>query len=208
MGFEDSALTRLRRYREEADHSLDLILEAEQEARRFAGRLFTGLEYTASLGRQAGFEIEVAHTKDVLNLSVKAGPDAETEMTLGVLRGAAAETDEDLMHEELSRYVLDPSGYSGRILVWSSDAENDPCQVFAVYRDGVWKTNGLFVVRGRGRVDDPDEVINGFCLRILGRLIDLAGLTAGVGRKWSNEPYTLPELLGGKNFPTTLRLPR
>lgn len=208
MSFEDSALTRLRRYREEADHSLTLMRETEEMTRGFAGRLFAGLEYTAALGRQAGFEVEVAHTKDVLNLGVTAGPDAESEMTFGLLRGAAAETDEDLMHEELSRYSLDPSGYSGRILGWSAAAGEEPCQIFVVYRDGVWKTKGLFVAHACGKVDDSDEVVNGFCLRILGRLVDLAGLTGGVGRKWSAEPYTLPELLGGKSFPTELRFPR
>ena len=208
MGFEDSALTRLRGYREEADRSLALMREAEETTRKFAGRLFSGLEYTAALGRQAGFEVEAAHTKDVLNLSVEAGLDAEAEVTFGVLRGAAAETDEDLLHEELSRYSLDPSGYSGRILGWSSAAGEDVCQTFVVYRDGVWKTKGLFVARARGKVDDPDEVVNGFCLRILGRLVDLAGLTGGVGRKWSEKPYTLSELLGGRSFPTELRFPR
>lgn len=208
MGFEDSALTRLRRYREEADRSLALMQEAEETTRKFAERLFSGLEYTAALGRQAGFGVEAAHTKDVLNLSVTAGSEAEAEVTFGVLRGAASETDEDLMHEELSRYSLDPSGYSGRILGWSSAADEDVCQTFAVYRDGVWKTKGLFVTQARGKVEDPDEVINGFCLRILGRLVDLAGLTGGAGRKWSAEPYTIPELLSGKSFPTTLRFPR
>ncbi|MGB3635779.1 MAG: hypothetical protein WA982_17215 [Rubrobacteraceae bacterium] len=208
MGFDDSALTRLRRYREEADRSLQLMREAEEMTRKFAERLFSGLEHTSALGRQAGFEVEAAHTKDVLNLSVTAGPGAEAEVTFGVLRGAAAETDEDLMHEELSRYSLDPSGYSGRIVGWSSAAGEDVCQTFAVYRDGLWKTKGLFVAKARGRVDDPDEVVNGFCLRILGRLVDLAGTTGGAARKWDAEPYTLPELLGGKSFPTTLRFPR
>ncbi len=42
------------------------------------------------------------------------------------------------MHEELSRYVLDPSGYSGRILGWSEQVGESPCQIFAVYRDGLW----------------------------------------------------------------------
>ena len=208
MGFEDSAFTRLQRYREEADRSLALMREAEEMTWEFATRLFSGLESVAILGRQAGFEVEVAYTKDVLNLSVSAGPDAEAEVTFGVLRGAAAETDEDLMHEELSRYNLDPSGYSGRILGWSSAAGEDVCQTFAIYRDGIWKTKGLFVSQARGKVDDPDEVINGFCLRILGRLVDLAGITGGAGRKWSAGPYTLPELLGGKSFPTELRFPR
>lgn len=207
MGFEDSALTRLRRYREEADRSLELVREVEEVTRRFAGRLFAGLEYTAALGREAGFGVEAMYTKDVLNLDVTAGPDAEAEATFGVLRGAAAETDEDLLHEELSRYSLDPSGYSGRILGWSAAAGEDVCQTFAVYRDGVWKTKGLFMARARGQVDDPDEVLHGFCLRILGRLVDLAGLTGGAGRKWLAEPYTLSELLGGKSFPTGLRFP-
>ena len=208
MGFEDSALTRLRGYREEADRSLALMREAEETTRKFAGRLFSGLEYTAVLGRQAGFEVEAAHTKDVLNLSVEAGLDAEAEVTFGVLRGAAAETDEDLLHEELSRYSLDPSGYSGRILGWSSAAGENVCQTFVVYRDGVWKTKGLFVAKARGKVDDPDEVIHGFCLRILGRLVDLAGLTGGAGHYWGEEPYTLRGHLEGRTFPKLRRWPR
>ena len=208
MGFEDSALTRLRGYREEADRSLALMREAEETTRKFAGRLFSGLEYTAALGRQAGFEVEAAHTKDVLNLSVEAGLDAEAEVTFGVLRGAAAETDEDLLHEELSRYSLDPSGYSGRILGWSSAAGEDVCQTFVVYRDGVWKTKGLFVARARGKVDDPDEVvIHGFCLRILGRLVDLAGLTGGVGRiSGAREAvHALRSFWSGRTFPYRVR---
>ncbi|MGF1472526.1 MAG: hypothetical protein ACFB50_12420 [Rubrobacteraceae bacterium] len=208
MGFEDSALTRLRRYRGEADHSLALIREAEEVTRTFAAKLFSGLEYTATLGRQAGFEMETAYTKDVLNLGVTAGPDAEAEVTFGVVRGAAAETDEDLMHEQLSHYGLDPSGYSGRIVGWSGAVGEDACQVFAVYRDGVWKTKGLFVDRARGKVDDPEEVINGFCLRILGRLVDLAGLTGGVGRRWTEETHTLKNHLEGRQHPTARRWPR
>jgi hypothetical protein len=41
------------------------------------------------------------------------------------------------MHEDLSRYSLDPSGYSGRILGWSEEAVEEACQIFAVYGDGV-----------------------------------------------------------------------
>ncbi len=208
MGFEESALTRLRRYRGEADRTLALAREAEEVARRFSERLFGGLEYTAALGRQAGFEVETAYTKDVFNLRAVAGPGAEAEATFGLLRGAAAETDEDLMHEELSRYSLDPSGYSGRILGWSEVAGEDACQTFAIYRDGVWKTKGLFVALARGKVDDPDEIMNGFCLRILGRLVDLAALTGGVGRSWADEPYTLPDLMDGRSFPKETRFPR
>ena len=208
MGFEDSALTRLRRYREEADRSLALMREAEDTTRRFSERLFGGLEYTASLGRQAGFELETAYTKDLFNLRAVAGPNSEAEVTFGVLRGTAAETDEDLMHEELSHHNLDPSGYSGRVLGWSETAGPEVCQTFTVYRDGVWKTKGLFVNLARGKVDDPDEIINGFCLRILGRLIDLASLTGGAGRQWLAESYTLSELLEGREFPMVRRFPR
>ena len=207
MGFEDSALARLRRYREEADRSLTFMREAEDATRRFSGRLFSGLEYTAALGRQAGFELETAYTKDLFNLRAMAGPGSEAEVTFGVLPGVAAETDEDLMHEELSRYKLDPSGYSGRILGWSEAAGREACQTFTVYRDGVWKTKGLFVNLARGKVEDPDEIINGFCLRIIGRLIDLAALTGGAGRRWLAEPYTLAELLEGREFPTGRRFP-
>ncbi len=208
MGFEESALERLGRYRGEADRSLGAVREAEAKARRFADRLFTGLEYTAVLGRQAGFEIQSTHAGGALDLRAEAGRGAEAGVSFGVVPGAAAETDEELMHEELSRYSLEPSGYSGRILGWSEDAPEEPCQTFAVYADGVWKTSGLFVAKARGNVEDPDAVINGFCLRILGRLIDIASLTGGAGRRWTDEPYSLQDLLEGRRPPTALRWPR
>jgi hypothetical protein len=207
LGFEESALARLRRYREETDRSLGQVREAESMARQFSGRLFAGLEYTAVLGRQAGFQIEITYAGGAFDLRAVAGPGSEAGVSFGVVPGAAAETDEDLMHEELSRYSLEPSGYSGRILGWSGEAGDEPCQTFAVYADGVWKTKGLFVAKARGRVDDPDEVLNGFCLRILGRLIDLASLTGGAGRRWTDEPYALKDLLEGRRAPTTLRWP-
>jgi hypothetical protein len=208
MGFEESVLARLHRYREETDRSLGEVREAEAMARRFAERLFAGLEYTAVLGRQAGFEIETIYAGGALDLRAVAGPYYEAGVSFGVVPGAAAETDEDLMHEELSRYNLAPSGYSGRILGWSEEAGDAPCQTFAVYRDGVWKTSGLFVAKARGRVEDPEDIINGFCLRIVGRLIDLASLTGGAGRCWTDEPYSLKDLLEGQQAPTVLRWPR
>src|SRR5215207_4594647 len=208
MGFEESALERLVRYREEADISVGEAREAENMARRFFGRLSAGLEYTAVLGRQAGFEIETTYAGGALDLRAVAGPGAEAGVSFGIVPGPAAETDEDLMHEELSHYSLKPSGYSGRIFGWSAEAGDAPCQIFAVYRDGVWRTKGHFVSRARGRVDDPDEVLNGFCLRILGRLIDLASLTGGAGRSWTDEPYALRDLLEGRRPPTALRWPR
>jgi hypothetical protein len=177
-------------------------------ARRLFGRISAELEYTAVLGRQAGFEVETSYAGGALDVRAVAGPGAEAGVSFGVVSGAAAETDEDLMHEELSRYSLEPSGYSGRILGWSTDAGDAPCQIFAVYRDGVWKTRGRFVARARGRVDDPDDVLNGFCLRILGRLIDLASLSGGAGRSWTDEPYALRDLLEGRRPPTALRWPR
>ena len=207
MGFEESALARLRRYREEADHSLAQVREAEAMTRRFAERLFAGLEYTAVLGRRAGFEIETTYAGGALDLQAVAGTGAVAGVSFGVVPGAAAETDEDLMHEELSRYSLEPSGYSGRILGWSEEFGEAPCQAFAVYRDGVWKTTGLFVTKARGKVEDSDDIINGFCLRIVGRLIDLASLTGGAGRRWADEPYSLKDLLEGKRAPTALRWP-
>ena len=207
MGFEDSALTRLRRYHEEAGRSLDMVREAEEAARGFAGRLFSGLEYTVSLASEAGFEAQAEQSGSLLTLRVLAGEGAS--LTLGVVPGAAAETDEDLMHEELSRYDLDPSGYSGRVLGFSPTIGEQPCQTFAVYRDGVWKTRGIFVERARGKTTDSDEILHGFCLRIVGRLIDLAALTGGAGRKWaSDENYTLDALCENHPFPTKLRLPR
>lgn len=206
MGFEEIALVRLRRYRDEADRSLELIRQAEDAARGFSGRLFTGLEYAAELGRQAGLRVETTHAGGVLDLRAVAG--SEAGVSFAPIRGAAAETDEDLMHEDLSRYSLDPSGYSGRVLGWSGAAGAEPCQTFAVYRDGLWKTKGLFVAKARGKTDDPDEVLNGFCLRILGRLVDLAATTGGVGRRWAGGAYTLSDHLEGKAFPTETRLPR
>jgi hypothetical protein len=204
VSFEESALARLRRYREDADRSLELVREVEEAAHRLSGRLFDGLEYTAALAREAGFEVETAR-EEVFTLRVSAGPNAEAGATFGLLEGAAAETDEDLMHEELSRYILDPSAYSSRILGWSEQVRESPCQIFAVYRDGVWKTGGVFVEKARGRVDDPDEVLNGFCLRVLGRLIDLAAPTGGSGRRWVEGPYTVADLREGKSFPTETR---
>ena len=208
MGFEESALTRLRRYREEAERSLEIRRNVEETARRFSERLFAGLEYATELGRRAGFGTEAERARGVLGLRVEAGLAAEARLTLGLVGGVAAETDEDLMHEDLSRYSLDPSGNSGRILGWSEEAGEEHCQIFAVYGDGVWKTKGLFLAKARGRADDPDDVLNGFCLRILGRLLDLAALTGGAGRKWAEARYTLPDLLSGKEHPTTTRWPR
>jgi hypothetical protein len=207
VSFDESALKRLRRYREEADRSMSLIQETEDTTRRYAERLFAGLEYTAVLGRQADFEVDATRTGDLLTLIVVARTGAQARVAFGLVRGAAAETDEDLMHEELSRYSLDPSGYSGRILGWSEQAGGEPCQTFAVYRDGVWKTKGLFVAKARGKVDDPDDVLNGFCLRILGRLVDLAALTGGAGRRWPESSYTLLQHASGEDAPTELRYP-
>ena len=208
MGFEESALERLRHYRGEADRSLKVRRKIEATARRFSERLFAGLEYVVVLGQQASFEMEVERAKDVLVLKVEVAPGAEVRFTLGLVSGAAAETDEELMHEDLSHYSLDPSGYSGRILGWSEAVGEEPCQTFAVYGDGVWKTKGLFVAKARGQVNDPDEILNGFCLRILGRLVDLAALTGGMGRRWTEDQYTLREFLSRKEHPTETRWPR
>jgi hypothetical protein len=205
MDFEESAHLRLGRYRGEADRSLGLMREAEAAARTFSGRLFGGLEYVATLARESGFEVGTEREEVAFTLRVIAGPGAEARVAFGLLKGAAAETDEDLLHEELSRYNLDPVGYSGRILGFSEVVGEEPCQVFAVYRDGVWKTRGLLVERARGRVEDPDDVLKGFCLRILGRLIDLAAPTGGSGRRWAAGPYTRADLLEGKRFPTETR---
>ncbi len=205
MGFEESTLARLRRHREEADRTLGLMREAEEATLRFSERLFGGLERVAALGSEAGFEVHAGRAEKTLALRVTAGADEEARVVFGAVGGAAAEADEDLMHEELSRYVLDPSGYSGRILGFSEAAGGAPCQVFAVYRDGVWKTRGLFVEKARGRTDDPDDVLHGFCLRILGRLVDLAAPTGGAGRRWAAGPYALDDLLEGERFPTETR---
>ncbi len=50
-----------------------------------------------------------------------------------------------------------------------------------------------------------DEVLNGFCLRIIGRLVDLAVPTGGSGRRWAGGPYALADLLEEKGFPTETR---
>src|SRR5919112_4624650 len=68
LGFEESALARLRRYREEADLSLELIREAEAAARPFSSRLFAGVENTAGLGGRGGFEIKTPHRRAALAL--------------------------------------------------------------------------------------------------------------------------------------------
>jgi hypothetical protein len=205
VGFEQSVLARLRRYRAEADRSLGLMREAEEVARRFSGLLFDGLEEVAALAREAGLDAGAGRTGRTLELRVAAAPGAEAGLILGLVAGAAAETDEDLMHEELSHYTLDPSGYSGRILGFSEAVGAAPSQVFAVYRDGVWKTRGTFVGKARGRTDDPEEILHGFCLRILGRLVDLAAPTGGAGRQWAGERYTLEDLLAGERCPTETR---
>jgi hypothetical protein len=208
VGFRDSALTRLRRYRGEADRSLELSREVGDLTRRFSQRLFGGLEHAAVLGREAGFEIEASNTGGLFVLGVAVAPGMGARVGFGVVGGVAAEADEELMHEELSRYSLDPSGYSGRVLGWSRAVGEDPCQTFAVYRDGLWKTKGVFVAKARGRVEAPDEVVDGFCLRILGRLIDLAATTGGVGRRWSDvRGYDLARFLDGEEAPAELRLP-
>lgn len=208
MAFEESALVRLRRYREEANRSLGLMRESREIAYRFSERLFAGLEYTAKLGREAGFEIEADRTETIITLRVIVSEKVASDVTFVLVEGVAGETDEDLMHEELSRHTLDPSGYSGRILGWTEDAGEKPCQTFAIYRDGVWKTKGLFVARARGGVNDSDDVLNGFCLRILGRLIDLAAMTGGAGRSWTGDAYSLRDRLEGREPPTQTRWPR
>jgi hypothetical protein len=205
VSFDESALGRLRRYREGADRALALVSEAEGEARRFAERLSVGLERVAGLAGRAGFEVRCEREGGVILLRLSAGPGAGAEARFGAVPGAAAETDEDLMHEELSRYVLDPSGYSGRVLGWSENVGAAPCQTFAVYRDGVWKTKGVFVERARGRVDDPDDVLAGFCLRVFGRLVDLAAPTEWAGRRWAEGPYTPEDMLTGRHPPTETR---
>jgi hypothetical protein len=58
LGFEESALVRLRRYREEADLSLEVQRGIEETTRHFSERPFAGLEYVAGLGRRAGFGME------------------------------------------------------------------------------------------------------------------------------------------------------
>jgi hypothetical protein len=56
----ESALVRLRRYREQASLSLGLMREVEDAAHKFSRRLFGGLDLVAALVREVGFAVEVA----------------------------------------------------------------------------------------------------------------------------------------------------
>ena len=47
--------------------------------------------------------------------------------------------------------------------------------------------------------------MNGFCLRIVGRLIDLAAPTGGAGKRWAESLYSLADLLECRPFPTETR---
>ena len=217
--FEEITRQRLRRYRNETQEVLDLVAATEAATREFADRLFGGLEYVCRLARESGFDGLVAERgaergtdspADTLKITVAVRAGMQTTATFGLVPGAAAETDEALIHEELSRWRGEPSGYSGRVLGWSdaADGGNRPCQVFAVYRDGLWKTDGKFVARSRGRLEDPENVLNGFCLRIVGRAIDLAASTQGSSRNWESQEYSLGAYLAGEPPPTGLRWPR
>ena len=81
--------------------------------------------------------MEVKGEGNVLVLRVEAAIGTKAQLALGLLKGTAAEMDEDLMHEEPGLYSLDPSGYLDRILDWSEEAKETACQTFAVYGDGV-----------------------------------------------------------------------
>jgi hypothetical protein len=59
LGFEERALARLRRYREDAERSLAVQGEIEETTRRFSERLFTGLEHAAALGPRVVLGVEV-----------------------------------------------------------------------------------------------------------------------------------------------------
>ena len=85
MGFEQSALLRLRRYREEASLSLGFMREAEGAARAFSRRLFDGLEHVAKLAREAGFAVEAAHESEVFVVRSATGPGAEAGVVFGLL---------------------------------------------------------------------------------------------------------------------------
>lgn len=193
MGFEEGAVSRFKRYRRDADQTLEDIKLAEEAAKKLSGRLFDGLEHCVRYAREAGFEVEVGRGDTEIRIKLSAAEGATSEVVFAFLEGAASEADEYLMHEELSRHTLPSAGYSGRILGWVSPGGEGPCQVFAVYRDGTWRTKGMLVEKSRGKLDDPEEVLRGFCLRILGRMVDLCVPTDGVGRLWRTEKYTLLE---------------
>ena len=83
MSFEESALKRLRRYREEAEVSLEVRRSIEETTRRFSEQLFGGLEYAAALGRRSGFGMEVDRAREVLVLRVETAPGPERALRSG-----------------------------------------------------------------------------------------------------------------------------
>ncbi|MCA3748459.1 MAG: hypothetical protein IN808_04885, partial [Rubrobacter sp.] len=82
MGFEEAALKRLRRYREEADRSSELVSGAEEMAREFSGRLFSGLERVAALARRAGFDVSAERSEGLISLKVREAEEASAAFAL------------------------------------------------------------------------------------------------------------------------------
>lgn len=204
MSFDEGVAARFARYRGQADKTLEDIRLAEEAAWKFSERLFDGLEYCTRYASEAGFGASAERGETDIRLRLSAGENARSEVVFARLPGAAHETDEYLMHEELSRHTLPTPGYSGRVLGWVEAGEK-PVQTFAVYRDGTWRTKGMLVEKSRGRIDDPEEVMRGFCLRILGRMVDLCAPTDGAGRIWTTDEYALSEYERGTDLKTGTR---
>ncbi|WP_119065481.1 hypothetical protein [Rubrobacter indicoceani] len=204
MDFDAGAVARFRRYRKHADATLGDMRLAEEAARAFCERFFEELEYCTRYANEAGFEASTDRSERRMRLKLSAAEGAGAEVVFARLEGAAHETEEFLLHETLSRHTLPSEGYSGRVLGWAPP-EEEPCQTFSVYRDGSWRTTGLLVERSRGKTGDPKEVLRGFCLRILGRVVDLCAPTDGVGRVWRTEKYRLSEYGRGAEPPVETR---
>ena len=152
-----------------------------------------------------GLEMEVERTRDVLILRVEVAPNAVARLTLGLL--STAETDEDLIHEDLSRYNLDPSGYPGRIPAWSRRQDRSFARPSESMPTAGGRRSPPSLQRpAEGRRPGPRSQRFVFADSRAAR--GPGGAYRGVGRWWSGESYTLPDLLSRKEHPTELRWPR
>lgn len=86
MGFEESALTKLRRYREEVERSLAIQREIEETVRRFSERLFSGMEHAAMLGRRPMLNVEVKREEKVLVLRCRPLTERRYNLHSGFLK--------------------------------------------------------------------------------------------------------------------------
>ena len=204
MGFEESALARLRRYREEAEAPLDRSV-SRATTRRFAERLFAGSSNTSGWAAGRLRDRGPPTAGGAFDLRAVAEHGSEAGVTSWVVPGAAAEADEDLMHEELRRYslklrVLRPHHSAVR------EAPEAPCQTFAYTQTGCGSPRALVAKAPRqgrrsrrhhkrllpqdsGAPDRP-----GFPHRRRRQTLDRGA-------------YSLRDLLEGRRAPTELRWP-